>query len=89
MEGDIQGCFDNISHRILRQKVWRMGTHGKRVLKTISQMLKAGYIERDLYHKTETGTLQGGILFPLLSNIYLNDFNWTSWSHIVNILPAA
>ena len=76
VEGDIQGCFDNISHRILLQKVWRMGIHDKRVLKIISQMLKAGYIERDLYHKTETGTPQGGILSPLLSNIYLNDFDW-------------
>ena len=61
VEGDIQGCFDNISHRILLQKVWRMGIHDKRVLKIISQMLKAGYIERDLYHKTETGTPQGGL----------------------------
>ena len=76
VEGDIQGCFDNISHRILLQKVWRMGIHDKRVLKIISQMLKAGYIERDLYHQTATGTPQGGILSPLLSNIYLNDFDW-------------
>ena len=76
VEGDIQGCFDNISHRILLQKVWRMGIHDKRVLKIISQMLKAGYIERDLYHRTETGTPQGGILSPLLSNIYMNDFDW-------------
>ena len=69
VEGDIQGCFDNISHRILLQKVWRMGIHDKRVLKIISQMLKAGYIERDLYHKTETGTPQGGILSPLLLSL--------------------
>ena len=53
-----------------------MGIHDKRVLKIVSQMLKAGYIERDLYHQTATGTPQGGILSPLLSNIYLNDFDW-------------
>ena len=76
VEGDIRGCFDNINHRILLQKVWRMGIHDKRVLKIISQMLKAGYVERDLYHKTVAGTPQGGILSPLLSNIYLNDFDW-------------
>ena len=66
VEGDIRGCFDNINHRILLQKVWRMGIHDKRVLKIISQMLKAGYVERDLYHKTVAGTPQGGILSPLL-----------------------
>ena len=39
-------------------------------------MLKAGYIDQDLYHATEMGTPQGGILSPLLSNVYLNDFDW-------------
>lgn len=49
--------------------------HDKRVLKIISQMLKAGYMENDLFHATELGTPQGGILSPLLSNVYLNDFD--------------
>lgn len=39
-------------------------------------MLKAGYIDQDLYHATNMGTPQGGILSPLLSNVYLNDFDW-------------
>ena len=39
-------------------------------------MLKAGYIEHGLYHMTTTGTPQGGILSPLLANVYLNDFDW-------------
>lgn len=76
VEGDINGCFDNINHRLLLKKLWRIGIHDKRVLKIISQMLKAGYIDQDLYHATEMGTPQGGILSPLLSNVYLNDFDW-------------
>lgn len=67
VEGDIKGCFDNINHRLLLKKLWRIGIHDKRVLKIISQMLKAGYIDQDLYHATEMGTPQGGILSPLLS----------------------
>ena len=61
VEGDIKGCFDNINHRLLLKKLWRIGIHDKRVLKIISQMLKAGYIDQDLYHATEMGTPQGGI----------------------------
>lgn len=76
VEGDIKGCFDNINHRLLLKKLWRMGIHDKRVIKIISQMLKAGYIESDLRYATEIGTPQGGILSPLLSNVYLNDFDW-------------
>lgn len=39
-------------------------------------MLKAGYIESDLFYTTKSGTPQSGILSPLLSNVYLNDFDW-------------
>lgn len=76
LEGDIKGCFDNIDHRLLLKKLWRMGIHDKRVLKIISQMLKAGYVESGLHNATAVGTPQGGILSPLLSNVYLNDFDW-------------
>ena len=76
VEGDIKGCFDNINHRILLKKIWRIGIHDKRVIKMIQQMLKAGYIEESLMNDTGVGTMQGGILSPLLSNVYLNDFDW-------------
>jgi len=76
IEGDIKGYFDNINHRILMKKLWRIGIHDKRVLKMISQMLKAGYIERDLFYITTRGFSQGSVISPLLSNVYLNDFDW-------------
>lgn len=76
VEGDIKGCFDNIDHRILLKKLWRIGIHDKRVIKLIQQMLKAGYVEVNTFNSTELGTMQGGILSPLLSNVYLNDFDW-------------
>ena len=76
VEGDIKGCFDNINHRLLLQKLWKIGIHDKRVLKIISQMLKAGYIEQDTLKDDGKGTPQGSILSPLLSNVYLNDFDW-------------
>ena len=76
VEGDIKGCFDNIDHRILLKKIWRIGIHDKRVIKMIHQMLKAGYIESGTLNDTNLGTMQGGILSLLLSNVYLNDFDW-------------
>ena len=76
VEGDIKGCFDNIDHRILLKKIWCIGIHDKRVIKMIHQMLKAGYIESGTLNDTNLGTMQGGILSPLLSNVYLNDFDW-------------
>jgi len=87
LEGDIKGCFDNINHRLLLQKLWKMGIHDKRVLKIISQMLKAGYIEYSMLKNDGKGTMQGGILSPLLSNVYLNDFDWYTGRQYFNPKP--
>lgn len=76
LEGDIKGCFDNINHRLLLQKLWRMGIHDKRLIKIIELMLKSGYIEYDILKNSNVGTMQGGIISPLLANVYLNDFDW-------------
>lgn len=77
IEGDIKAYFDNINHRKLLKKLWNMGIHDKRVLAIIKEMLKAGYMEKELFYDTEVGTIQGGIISPMLANIYLNSFDWS------------
>jgi retron-type reverse transcriptase len=71
IEGDIKGCFDNIRHDILLNFVQKR-VSDQRVVRLISLFLKAGYMERREYHRTYSGTPQGGIISPLLCNVYLN-----------------
>jgi group II intron reverse transcriptase/maturase len=71
IEGDIKGCFDNIDHSVLLS-ILGESIHDARLLRLISNMLKAGYLEDWRYNKTLSGTPQGGVLSPLLSNIYLD-----------------
>ena len=74
IEGDIKGCFDNIDHKklieILERKI-----KDSRFINIIRQFLKAGYLEDFKYHETYSGTPQGGILSPILANIYLNELD--------------
>jgi len=65
LEGDIKGCFDNISHKWIIDNI----PMNKRMLK---QFLKAGFIFKKKLYPTETGTPQGGIISPILANITLN-----------------
>lgn len=70
IEGDIKGCFDNINHTKLIKQLWHMGIHDRRILMIIKKMLKAGVL--DELKITEIGTPQGGIISPLLANVYLH-----------------
>lgn len=74
VEGDIKGFFDNLHHETLL-KILEKRITDNRFLHLIRQFLEAGYIEDWQYHKTYSGTPQGGTLSPLLSNIYLNDLD--------------
>ena len=71
VEGDIADCFGSLDHevmvRILSEKI-----HDNRFLRLIRNMLKAGYLEDWKYHDTLSGLPQGGVVSPVLSNIYLS-----------------
>ncbi|MEZ4663595.1 MAG: reverse transcriptase domain-containing protein, partial [Caldilineaceae bacterium] len=74
IEGDIKGCFDNINHEKLLEIL------GKRIkdnqfLSLIRKMLKAGYLEEWKYKATHSGTPQGGVISPILSNILLHELD--------------
>lgn len=74
IEGDIQGCFDNIDHDLLLYIIGR-DIHDERFLKLLKGMLKAGYMEEWYHHPTYSGTVQGGVISPLLANIVLNELD--------------
>lgn len=67
LDADIKGAFDNISHDYLVRAIGPVP--GKELIK---QWLKAGYIEEEVFHATEQGTPQGGVISPLLANIALH-----------------
>lgn len=74
VEGDITGCFDNIDHTrligFINEKI-----KDANLIRLIYKFLKAGYVENWQYHKTFSGTPQGGIISPILANIYLHELD--------------
>ena len=78
IEGDIKGCFDHVQHAILLKLV-RRRIQDERVIGLIAAMLRAGVMEGSLFQHTSEGTPQGGILSPLLANIYLHEFDRWWW----------
>jgi group II intron reverse transcriptase/maturase len=71
---DVRGFYDNIDHRILvallEQKV-----DDKRFIKLIKGMLAAGYVEDWRFHRSYSGTPQGGVISPCLANVYLHELD--------------
>lgn len=74
IEGDIKGFFDNIDHEVLIN-ILRERITDERFIRLIRKFLKAGYIEKWNFHNTYSGTPQGGIISPILANIYLDKFD--------------
>ncbi len=74
IEGDIAQYFDTIDHDVLLNTLGQR-IHDNRFLRLISGLLKAGYLEDWKYNRTYSGTPQGGVLSPLLANIYLDVFD--------------
>ena len=71
IEGDIKGFFDNIDHDVL-VGILRERISDDRFIRLIQKFLKAGYVEDWTFHNTYSGMPQGGIVSPILANIYLD-----------------
>src|SRR5262250_1094505 len=71
IEGDISDCFGSLDHDVM-MKILGEHIHDNRFLRLIRNMLTAGYLEDWQYHETPSGAPQGGVVSPILSNIYLD-----------------
>ena len=78
IEGDLQSYFDTVHHRTL-MKLLRRRLKDRALLDLIWKFLKSGVMEGGLFGRTESGVPQGGVISPLLANVYLNEFDqWTA-----------
>lgn len=72
LEADIESFFDSVDHALLREMLCRRVRDGV-LLRLIGKWLKAGVMEEGCVYHPETGTPQGGVISPLLANIYLHE----------------
>jgi group II intron reverse transcriptase/maturase len=74
VDADVQQFFDTLDHAILMTALRRRISDGE-LLRVIYRWLKAGYLLDGVYHDTDQGSPQGGVLSPLLANVYLHGFD--------------
>lgn len=74
IEGDIESFFDSIDHHVLIGLL-RRHIEDEKFIDLIWKFLRAGYLEDWKFHGTYSGTPQGGIISPILANIYLNELD--------------
>ncbi len=84
IEGDISQCFDSLDHQVLLS-ILRETIHDNRFIRLIENLLTAGYLEDWKFNATLSGTPQGGVVSPILSNIYLDRLD--KWIEMT-LLPA-
>ena len=71
VDADVSGFFDNLDHSILRELISKRVTD-KGICRLIGKWLNAGVLEENILSYPEKGTPQGGVISPLLANIYLH-----------------
>lgn len=92
IEGDIKGFFDNVDHHILEGLLKKYANPDQMMINLYWKMVRAGYVENQTETRhTLTGVPQGGIISPLLSNLYLTPFDeyMEELSQKWNILPIS
>lgn len=85
---DLSKCFDTLDHDMILDGVWNKVSDG-RVLDLIRKILKSGVMEGLKYDPTEIGSPQGGVISPLLMNIYLDKFDQELKSQRIRIVRYA
>ncbi len=86
LDADIKGCFDNLAHESILEMIGSVPQGN-----LIKEWMKAGYVYKGVYNLTETGTPQGGVISPLLSNIGLHGLELAvkSWCPKLGIVRYA
>ena len=74
IEGDLQSYFDTVHHRTLMKLLRRQLKDGA-LLDLLWKFLKSSVMEGGLFGRTDSGVPQGGVISPLLANVYLNEFD--------------